>query len=185
MTPLDVLSLEDAKQYLQVDFSDDDDLITALIETAVLEIEKETEYRLYQRTETLLTSKIQYTAFQFPFNAASVVSQDSADTNTYTMQLNYASPNRVELFWGNGFQYIDSNQSFFTNYTYGITACPVTFILSLDVGYTDTTLIPNGLITAVKQTIVFLYENRDLAKVTLPDNIQMLCAPYKRFTYFL
>jgi len=185
MGPLNVLSLADAKAYLKVDFADDDALITSLISTAVAQVEKITEYRLYQRVENpIYTSKFCYTAFQYPLNSASVVAQDSSDTNVYTVQLKYETL-RTELFWGNGFGYINAYEQFYSNDFYNIKGCNVTYLLTLNVGYADPTQIPQDLITAVQQTIVFLYENRDLTKLTLPDNIMLLLAPYKRFNYVL
>lgn len=184
MNALSVLSLSDAKDYLKVDFSDDDELITALISTAVAQVEKNTEYRLYQRNEIVLTSKYEYTAFQYPLNSAAVIAQDSANTTNFPIKTNYETL-RANLFWGTGFSYRDFNTQFFSNDTYNIHGCPITYVLTLDVGYTDVTLIPDDLITAVMQIIVFLYENRDMTKLQLPDNIMLLCQPYKRFNFLL
>lgn len=186
MSPTDVISLADAKAYLRVDFSDDDELITALISGAVGYVEQDTQYRLYQRNEIIYTTgKYCYTAFQFPLNAASVINQDSADTNVYTAKLRYETL-RIIIGWANGFWYWDGWETFFTNYYYTIHAndC-ITFILTLDVGYTDTTLIPNDLITAIKQIISFTYENRDMSKIDLPSNITMLLSKYRRFATIL
>lgn len=182
MTPLDVLSLADAKTYLRVDFSDDDDLITSLIYGAVGLVEQETNYRLYQRNEVIYqTGKYYYVAFQYPINGAMVVNQDSSDTNVYTPRLNYERL-RTIIGYANGFWYWNAWYEFFTNYYYTIHAdqC-VTFILTLDVGYTDATQIPVDLLTAIKQIITYTYENRDMSKVDLPSNITMLLANYKRF----
>lgn len=186
MSPLDVMSLADAKQYLRVDFSDEDDLITSLIYGAVGYVEQDTNYRLYQRLEVIYTTgKYYYTAFQFPLNAASVINQDSSDTNIYTVKMKYEAL-RTILGWANGFWYWNAWYQFFTNYYYTIHAdqC-VTFILTLDVGYTDTTLIPNDLMTAIKQIISYTYENRDMSKVDLPSNITMLLQKYRRFATIL
>jgi len=186
MGPLDVLSLADAKLFLRVDYMDDDDLITGLIIAAVGLVEKETNYRLYQRSETIYTTgKYFYTAFQFPLNGAAVVNQDSSDTNTYMPKFKY-EPLRTIIGWANGFLYWNAWYEFFTNYYYTIHAneC-VTFILSLDVGYTDTTQIPNDLIVAIKQIISYTYENRDMSKVDMPSNIAMLLQNYKRFATIL
>jgi hypothetical protein len=179
MTALDVLSLEDAKSYLKVDFSDDDALIESLIKSAVGLVEQTTNYRLYRRNEVINTSKVGYTAFQFPLNSASANAMDSQ--GTYTVRQQYQAL-RTELFWGNGFGYInDYNQYFFNTDFYNLSGCNTAFTLTLDVGYTDTTLIPADLITAIQQIITFTYENRDLTNFKLPDNIMLLMQPYKRF----
>lgn len=186
MTPLDVLSLADAKDYLRVDFPDDDELITSLIYSAVGLTEQLTNYRLYQRFEiTYTTGKYCYTAFQFPLNGATVIDQDSSDTNTYTAKLFYESL-RINIGWSNGYFYWNGWEWYFDNYTYTIhNSNQVTFILTLDVGYTDTSLIPGDLITAIKQIITFTYENRDMTKLDLPDNILLLLTNYKRFATLL
>lgn len=182
MSPLDVLSVEDAKQFLRVDFSDDDYLISSLIYAAVGLVEQKTNYRLYQRNEVIYTTgKYCYTAFQYPFNSATVVNQDSMDANTYTPKNCYQTL-RTIIGWANGFWYWDSWEEFFTNYTYTVhDSQHTTFILTLDVGYIDTSLIPNDIITAIKQIITFTYENRDMTKLDLPDNILMMLTNYKRF----
>lgn len=182
MNPLDIISLYDAKDYLRVDFSDDDNLITSLIYAAVGLVEQKTNYRLYQREEVVYTTGIFcYTAFQYPLNSATVINQDSADTTVWTPKLYYETL-RTIVGWAQGFWYWDSWQQFFTNYTYTVhnSHC-TTFILTLNVGYTDTSLIPTDIITALKQIIVFTYENRDMTKLELPDNILMLLTNYKRF----
>lgn len=49
MTALDVISLQSAKDYLRVDYSEDDAIITRLIKASVSRIEQYTNYKLYQR----------------------------------------------------------------------------------------------------------------------------------------
>lgn len=181
--PTDVLSLAKAKAYCKIDYPDDDDLITALIAAAVTTVENYTEYRLYQRPEIIyMTNNFYgYEAFQFPINAASVVSQDSMNTNVYTVQFQYQTL-RTLLFWGQGFLYYDNWVEFFTNYTYKISVKPQTFILTLDVGYTDPpNMCPQSLITAVKQLVVYYYDNRDLDGFIMPSNVGLMLNPYRRF----
>lgn len=182
MDALDVLSLEDAKAYLKVDFDDDDDLIESLIKAAVSLVEKTTEYRLYKRNEVIQTSKIGYTAFQFPLNGASVEAMDSQ--GTYTIQTRYETL-RTLLFWGNGYWYTSYEDQFFNPNTYGLSGCVTNYTLTLDVGYADTADVPTDLLTAIKQIITFTYENRNESKLELPSNISMLMAPYRRFATLL
>lgn len=186
MTPLDVLSLEAAKSYLRVDFADEDDLITALIYAAVGYVEQDTQYRLYQRDEVIYqTGKYYYTAFQFPLNSASVIDINSEDTTVYTAKLHYERL-RTIIGWAQGFYYWNGWYEFFTNYYYSFHGSDqVTFILTLNVGYTDTTQIPADLITAIKQIISYTYENRDMTKIEMPSNITMLLSRYRRFATLL
>ncbi|PTX14453.1 gp6-like head-tail connector protein [Pontibacter mucosus] len=51
-TALDLITLEEAKAHLAVDFPAHDMLITRLIHTAVALIEKRTQHMLYEREET-------------------------------------------------------------------------------------------------------------------------------------
>jgi hypothetical protein len=182
MNALDVLSLQDAKDYLKVDFDEDNNIITSLIKAAVSMVEKSTEYRLYQRTELIKTSKIEYTAFQFPFNGATVEAMDSQ--GTYNIRLSYQTL-RTELFWGNGYWYYGNDHNFFNPSTYNVHGCQTNFNLTLDVGYTDVTLVPDELITAVKQVITDKYENRNITNEQLLNNISIFIAPYKRFATIL
>lgn len=182
MDALDVLSLEDAKSYLKVDFDDDNDLIESLIKAAVSMVEKSTEYRLYQRVELIKTSKIGYTAFQYPFNGATVEAMDSQ--GTYTIHTRYETL-RTELFWGQGFWYTSDWQRYFSPDYYGLSGCTINFNLRLDVGYADTALVPDELITAVKQIITDKYENRNITNEQLLNNISIFIAPFKRFTTLL
>lgn len=177
MTATDVVTLSEAKAFLRVDFSDDDALITSLIKAAVGLIERSTEHRLYRRAEIVKTSKIGYTAFQYPLHGAEATAMDSQ--GTYTMQYRYETL-RTELFWGNGFWY-EGNYDYFFNPSYYNTACVTNFDLVLDVGYDSVDLIPDDLITAVKQVIVDRYENRDITEQQLLNNISIFIAPYRRF----
>lgn len=180
MTPLDVLSLADAKLFLKVDFSDDDDLITSLINGAVGLVESFTNYRLYQRSEIINLSRVEYEAFQFPLNSYSVAAIDSADTNTYIIQPIYFTL-RTVLFWGNGFWYQGYNEGFYNPDVYNVHGCPTNFTLTLNVGYTDAALIPNDLITAVKIIINKSYEDRTITNEQLLNNVSLMLAPYRRY----
>src|SRR5215467_8472948 len=121
MTPLDVISLDQAKLFLRVDFDDDNDLIEGLIYSAVGLVEKETNYRLYQRNEIIYqTGKYYYVAFQYPLNSVvSVINIDSSDVTDYTslVKLKYDAL-RIIIGYANGFWYWNAWYEFFTNYYY-------------------------------------------------------------------
>lgn len=185
MTALDVISLDDAKSYLKVDFADDDTMIEGLIKSAIRLVEKNTNYRLWNRPETIFTSKCHYEAFQYPFYGASVANQDQTDTTVYDVKIKYETL-RTKLFWGNGFDYFDTFNGFFAPDLYNINGqAPITYILNLNVGYQDVNDIPDDLMTAIKQLIVYMYDNRDLTRFEVPDNIQILMASYQRFSTIL
>jgi len=184
MTPLDIISLSDAKNYIKVDFGDDDALITSLISAAIAMVEQATNYRLYQRDELVYTSRVFYEAYQYPLNGYSVINHDSADTNIYTVKYKWMSL-RTELFWGNGYWYTDYNNQFFAPDVYNLSGCTQNYVLTLDVGYTTVGDIPNDLITAAKEIIASAYENREATKEELLSSVGLLLTNYRRFATIL
>src|SRR6201986_58556 len=77
MTALDVISLTDAKDFLRVDFPDDDNLIESIISSAVRLVEQKTQYRLYQRIENQYSDgTYNVDLFQTPLNNVNVVTYD-------------------------------------------------------------------------------------------------------------
>jgi hypothetical protein len=72
-TALDLITLEEAKAELKVDFAEHDLLITRLIHTAVALIEKRTQHMLYERTETRRI-KSGYELYDYPVAVDSFVS---------------------------------------------------------------------------------------------------------------
>jgi len=184
MGPLDIIPLSDAKNYIKVDFGDDDALITSLINAAVAMVEQATNYRLYQRPEIIHLSDVKYDAFQFPLNGYTVAAYDSADTNIYTVKFKWLTL-RTELFWGNGLWYSDYNYQFFAPDVYNLHGCAQNFVLTLDVGYASVGDIPNDLITAAKEIIASSYENREATKEELLSSVSLLLTNYRRFATVL
>lgn len=89
MTPLDLITLAQAKEYLKVDFTDEDILITALIETAIEQVERATDQRLYQRSEVVNVNGDSSDIVLFPINSITSVKEGETvlvadvDYNTY------------------------------------------------------------------------------------------------------
>ncbi len=181
----DVLTVDEAKKYLRVDFDDDDVLIGSLIQSAVALVEQTTNYRLYRRDELIYTSKVGYEAFQFPINGVTVISQDSADTTVFTVKSRPQSLRNI-LFWGNGFWYDSSYDSFYSNDYFNVNnPCGPVYVLTLDVGYDDPSETPNDLVMAVRQLVSYYYENRDMDALTIPSNIDLMLNQYRRFATIL
>lgn len=165
MTPLDILSLQDAKDFLKVDFDDDNDLITGLIRSSVSYIEKQTQYRLWNRFE-LETTSFNTELFQFPINSFTVTDL-SGNIPIYraeqkSIRLNILFPEHLNTF-----------ESF-------ASSLPIYYI-RMDVGYTSADQVPDDLISAMKKLVTYWYEQRGMNKVDLPDDINNLIDPYKRF----
>jgi len=208
MTPLDVLSVADAKAFLRVDFSDDDDLIEGLIFSAVALIEQKTQYRLYQRTE-IEHSDGTYNVdlFQQPLNSVIV---QTLEGNPVTWCQIKREPLRTTIVflrstfgpfsgYGAGFTGF-GNGGFGDGLDNGVIFASQGFPASLpyyniicDVGYTDNPAssgylsvddIPYGIRIALKTIISYTYENRDMSKVDLPSNILMELESYVRSPMF-
>lgn len=186
MTALDIISLDSAKKWLNIelDYADEDDTITRLIGAAIDWVEKYTSWRTFQREETV-----------------------------YNRQDNYYSPVNYFPDYGTGF-YNGSSGIRWTPkglsiYLYPFTIISVTDLFSppADVQYTtqinalktllytapnsvitlqtgfalaDIGKIPPPLIEAAYKWVTYLYENRDSYKADLPTDIQILINQYRR-----
>lgn len=180
LTPLDVLSLDDAKLFLRVDFPDDDSLITSLIYSAVNLVEQKTQYRLYQRTEKQYSDgTYNVDLFQTPLNNVTV---NTFDGTVYTRCQIKKQPVRTTIIfkgfglgghfgvlgednsgiWGDGLDNF-GGESYPTSLPY--------FTINIDCGYTDTTQVPVSLLQAVKTLVSYMYENRDWTAATIPSNV--------------
>lgn len=193
MTPLDVITLQQAKDFLKVDFPDDDALITTIIGSAVDYVEQSTQYRLYNRME-VDTSDGTYNVdlFQFPLNSVSIQTFDSADypkvaikrdpLRTSILFKGYGMGGSFGGFSGtDGLIYGDGLDNFGGGW-FG-SSLPL-FNIVMNVGYTDTSLIPFTLINAVKNLITYMYENRDLTGAAIPNNIAVQLAQFDRNPMF-
>ncbi len=190
MTELDVVTLQQAKDYLKVDFNDDDDLITSLIIGAIGMVERFTMYRLWQRSEAIQTSKNQYEAYQYPITAIAIssIDQSSPPVSVSVVPFQYliGSLKTTYCFGNLNQNYFDNLSSAeypayggFVPFSYNLT----TYTLTFTVGYSDVSKIPNAIITAVKQLITFMYEQRDLSSDQMPNNIMLLLSAYRRYVY--
>lgn len=189
MNALNVISLQDAKDFLRVDFDDDNTLITSIISAAVALVEQKTQYRLYQRVEVLHSDGLyNVQVFQTPTNNITVTTLDgTAYTNVQILR----EPVRTEVQFkfGNGAAGWWANPGFGAGFDNGVTFFPYPaslplFNINVDCGYTDASLIPVTLLQAAKTIITFMYENRDMAGVSVPSNVMMELESYNRSPLF-
>lgn len=152
MTPLDVISLDDAKAYLVVDFDDRDSEIERLIATAIGLVEQYTCYRLCEREETFVTYECKTDLSVYPVTIDSVVNEDD-EVVTYTER---SYPLSLVL------------------------SAPKNSTVVMTVGYADTSLIPAPLIAACYKVITYLFENKDVYSVGLPVDVQMMINQFRR-----
>jgi hypothetical protein len=152
MTPLNVISLQQAKDYLVIDYPDRDQEITRLIETAIAQVEQYTCYRLYEREETFFAYGYCTNLPYCPIVIDSVKNSDG-DTVNYTET---ANPLAINLL------------------------CKPQSIITATVGYSDISDIPPPLIQAAYKLITYLADNKDMYTVQLPVDVQMLLNQWRR-----
>lgn len=166
MDQLNVVSLAQAKLWLRVDLDYDyeDGLITALIKSAVNQVEQYTLQVLWQRSITEISDKNgNLRLYNYPIIAVEdVVDRDLLEVD---------------------FEIIDT-----PFYTDVITQRPgyntVTYVAGYDWNYDGGSDVPDDIETAIKEMITFLYENRDNPKEEMPKVVTFLLAPYRRITLF-
>lgn len=177
MTPLDVISLADAKLFLKVDFDDDDTLITSLVYAAIGLVEQKTQYRLYQRIENEYsdgTYPVQL--FQTPLNSVAVTTFDGAAVPYATIR---RDPVRTVVCF-DSYLYRGYSDEF---NQYGASSLPL-YTVKCDVGFANVGDIPVTLLQASKTLISYMYENRDLATTDIPSNVMMELTPFIRMPLF-
>lgn len=154
MTPLDVITLAEAKKELVVDadYTDRDTEITRLIKTAISWVEQYTCYRLWQRTEVFNAIGCHTDLPYYPITIDSVKDSDDEDV-TYTQK--------------NGALSI-------------VVSCPAQSVINATVGFSDVTDIPQPLVSASYKLITYLFENKDTYSVDLPIDIQLMLNQYRR-----
>lgn len=166
MDQLNVVSLAQAKMWLRVDLDYDyeDGLITALIKSAVNQVEQYTLQVLWQRSITEISDiNGNLRLYNYPIIAVEdVVDRDLVEVD---------------------FDIIDT-----PFYTDVITQRPgynaVTYVAGYDWNYEGGSDVPDDIETAIKEMITFLYENRDNPKEEMPKVVTFLLAPYRRITLF-
>lgn len=166
MDQLNVVSLAQAKMWLRLDedYDYEDGLITALIKSAVNQVEQYTLQTLWQRTLTEITDK---TGNLKIYNYPIVSVEDVVDKDLVAVDFEIE-----ESQW----------------YTEVITQQPgnntVTFVAGYGWNYDGGSDVPDDIETAIKQLITYYYENRDNPKEDMPKIVTFILAPYRRITLF-
>lgn len=166
MDQLNVVSLNQAKMWLRLDLDYDyeDALITALIKSAVNQVEQYTLQVLYPRTFTEVSDRSgNLKIYNYPvLSVDDVVDKDNVaiDFETETTQ------------W---FTEVLTDQAGYNT---------VTYTAGYDWNYDGGSDVPDDIETAIKEMITYLYENRDNPKEEMPKVVTYLLAPYRRITLF-
>lgn len=172
---IEPITLKEAKEHLRVDLDDDDFLITALIETARLLIEKRTGRALITQTWQLILDE-DTEEIELPYPPLQSVSsvkyikddgtEATASSSLYDVDTSQNSPGRIKL--KNGCSW-PTHRDF------------ASFIIEYVVGYGDAADdVPETLKQAILQTVAHLYENRESQEI--PEGIHALIFPYRIFS---
>ncbi len=170
-----VIGLEEARQYLKVDTTDDDALICSLITVAEDTVEKLTGRKLLT-TDFTYTLDIPPDPILIPYSPLQEITKietvalDGAisvvDPGIYVVDTSQDQMGRIWLKPGCSWP---DHRKF------------ASFIISGKAGYgTDASAVPAPLKTAILLTLAILYENRgQVESQTLIDSISALCWPYR------
>lgn len=160
-TALDVITLAQAKDWLEVDFPDKDNDLERLIKAAIAWVEKYTCHLLYEREVTIpVTSSRTAIAF-WPIKSGTLGMKDK-DGNTVTTEISYGTL-KTYICYG-----------VFKSYS------PGTNVVTGTMGYASVDDIPAPLLEAAYKLIVYLYENRSAYSTTLPLDVQVLINQFRR-----
>jgi uncharacterized phiE125 gp8 family phage protein len=166
MDQLNVVSLAQAKMWLRLDedYEYEDGLITALIKSAVNQVEEYTLQVLWQRTLTEITDR---TGSLKIYNYPVISVEDVVDKDLTIVDF--------EIEESQWYTSVITNQPGFNK---------VTYVAGYDWNYDGGSDVPDDIETAIKEMITYLYENRDNPKEEMPKVVTYLLAPYKRITLF-
>lgn len=164
-TKLDIVTLEDVKNFLKTDdIPEHDDQIERLIASAVDTVENYTNWRLWQREEVINTSASVYEVFQYPYTFVSAKDKYNVDVSNEIK----TNPLRDIVCF-----------SFYS------CSSPVTVKLMVGFSTSNQDKIPEPFRDTIKRLVTYSFENRDGVrdKQVMRDILAEL-DEYRRFTYF-
>lgn len=166
MTPLDIITLDQAKTHLVV-LNDDfyDTQITGIIKTAISMVEQYTGYYMYQRAKSYPITSEQTSITDFPLQITGITDTSGNPVSSFNIGITIGSLDTYVSYWG----WYDG--------CYGQNG---TAMVNALVGYTAADDIPNPLIGAAYKIITYLFENKDAYASTLPYDIQLMLNQYRR-----
>lgn len=164
-TALDVITLDQAKDWLVVDFSDADEIITRNIQTAIAWVEKYTNYYLYQRPVTIPVTSCKTAISLYPI--ADIIMKNGNGNGDVVTPVIYKGGLKTYVVYG-------------ASTGLWITTNAGQNVITLNAGFTNPSDIPAPLIDACYKLITYLYENRDAYSSTLPVDVQLLINQFRR-----
>lgn len=149
------VSLAEAKAWCRIDSSDEDDLVTALITAARLQVESETRRALITQSWRLSLDCPRGRLVVLPVGPVSDVTAATADDSEIDVTLQ----GDAALMPGEGYRQL---------------------VIDYTAGYGAATDVPADLKQAVLVLVAYWYENRDLALTASPTGFERLLAGYRR-----
>ena len=154
MAYLDVITLAQAKAYLNIDdtLTDDDSMIDRMVKSALSTIEKKTNILVYAREKSYLFQNYCVDVYDYPIN--SVTSPSGVNSEEYALFTSYEVSSSEDKK------------------------------LTLNVGYTDPLDVPYELIDCALQYVKYLYYEAETEKANkgmLPYWLQDIINQNKRF----
>lgn len=184
MTALDVISLDSAKNWLNIELAyiDEDDTITRLIGAAVDWVEKYTSWRTFQRTEVVYNRQdnCYVPADYFPDYGSGFWTGSSGIKWTPGGLSIYLYPFTITSVQDQSTPPLDVTYTTNRNALKTLLYAAPNSVITLETGFADVTQIPSPLIEAAYKWTTYLYENRDSYKADLPTDIQILINQYRR-----
>lgn len=186
MDALDIISLDSAKKWLNIEFAytDEDETIERLIKAAVDWVEKYTCWRTFQRTEIVYNQQI-----------VNYIPEDyfpDYGTGFYTGAQGfkcvpggfsiYLYPFSILSVQDLSSPPVDAKYTTTKNALKTLVYTAPNSVITLQTGFApaDISKIPPPLIEAAYKWLTYLYENRDSYKADLPTDIQILINQYRR-----
>lgn len=169
-----VIGLEEARQYLKVDTTDDDALICSLIIVAEAAVEKLTGRKLLT-TDFTYTLDIPPDPILIPYSPLQEITKIEVVADDGTVSEVDSSSYEVDTSGPMGRIKLKSGYSWPAHRGFA------SFIITGKAGYgVDASAVPAPLKTAILLTLAILYENRGkVESQVLLDSISALCWPYR------
>lgn len=186
MQATDIISLADAKSWLNIEagYTDEDVTITRLIGASIDWVEKYTCWRTFQRTEIVYNRQDNYynPVNYFPDYGTGFYTGSSGIRWTPKGLSIYLYPFVVTSVQDLFSPPADVNYTLQRNSLKTLLYAAPNSAITLQTGFAidDIGQIPPPLIEAAYKWVTYLYENRDSYKANLPTDIQILLAQYRR-----
>jgi hypothetical protein len=184
MTPLDIIPLDSAKNWLNIElaYTDDDVTITRLIGAAIDWVEKYTCWRTFQREEVVYNRQDNYYSpiNYFPDYGTGFYNGSSGIRWTPKGLSIYLYPFTIDSVTDLSSPPADVQYTVNRNPLKTLLYAAPNSVITLTTGFSDVSKIPPPLIEAAYKWLTYLYENRDSYKADLPTDIQILINQYRR-----